>query len=729
MTVVFNNSHAAHSPIGYADCPQVTVTRQIVLNGKNKYLINGHNAQQKAVENLFQSVQLNVNNPHFLIMQGQITRVLNMKPEEILAMIEESAGTRMFEDRKLKAISTMEKKEKKVDDIAALISDTIEPKLNSLRSERSDFLEFKRTEADLEKLQRLLTAFDYKKAAVSLETKTEEFTELQQQLSSLATTCKQSNLDLEKVNDNIFNVTKMKQKETKVSHKIKELEDNCRESGANMVKLKAEIDFKKETLNGEQEEKILKSRNRENEEKKRAKLVETISRVEKQYLALEEAQNKLQQELTKDEDLLRSLETGLSGSDDSSEVGFAKLLKIARDRSSKATVAIKQGEMRSKVLKAEIASMETQMNKVSKESESSLKAMAEIKSQIAAMEMELLTLSSDGTPEGLLQQRGNLQAKLAVMQEELNALAGAVARVDFRYNMADASFDHSKVKGMVASLVHLEEGNLNCATALEVAAGGKLFNVVVEDERTATELLDKGKLARRVTIIPLNKIKGKNVPLEKITTADRMTSSGAKIGLSLVGYELSVAAAMEYVFGSTFICDTKEAAAMVAFDRRLGCRAVTLQGDVYEPSGTLSGGSAPSGGNILEQLTRYRKASEAIEELQKELAALDATIKSLETAQRHYAGKERELKGLQARLASLTRQFELDAAGQLMEKYKQACNELTRVGQDLEAAKKTLAESQLDVKTYEKENHELSNDREGKLADLAVLVLTTPWCR
>lgn len=55
-----------------------------MIGGRNKYLINGHNAQLSRVQNLFHSVQLNVNNPHFLIMQGRITKVLNMKPPEIL---------------------------------------------------------------------------------------------------------------------------------------------------------------------------------------------------------------------------------------------------------------------------------------------------------------------------------------------------------------------------------------------------------------------------------------------------------------------------------------------------------------------------------------------------------------------------------------------------------------------------------------------------------------------
>lgn len=56
---------------------------QVVVGGRNKYLINGCNANNSRVQDLFRSVQLNVNNPHFLIMQGRITKVLNMKPAEV----------------------------------------------------------------------------------------------------------------------------------------------------------------------------------------------------------------------------------------------------------------------------------------------------------------------------------------------------------------------------------------------------------------------------------------------------------------------------------------------------------------------------------------------------------------------------------------------------------------------------------------------------------------------
>lgn len=92
VTIVFDNADKANSPVGFEACDEITVTRQVVVGGRNKYLINGVTAQTNRVQNLFHSVQLNVNNPHFLIMQGRITKVLNMKPPETLGMIEEAAG-------------------------------------------------------------------------------------------------------------------------------------------------------------------------------------------------------------------------------------------------------------------------------------------------------------------------------------------------------------------------------------------------------------------------------------------------------------------------------------------------------------------------------------------------------------------------------------------------------------------------------------------------------------
>ena len=113
------------------------------------------------MQNLFQSVQLNINNPNFVIMQGKITKVLNMKAPEILSMIEEAAGTSMFEDKKDKATKTMAKKEKKMEEIQSLLREEIEPKLNRLREEKKAFLEYQKAQSEFERLSRLVVAHEW----------------------------------------------------------------------------------------------------------------------------------------------------------------------------------------------------------------------------------------------------------------------------------------------------------------------------------------------------------------------------------------------------------------------------------------------------------------------------------------------------------------------------------------------------------------------------------------
>ena len=169
VTLVFNNDDPAQAPIGYESCPTVTVTRQVWLGGKSKYWINGKQAAAMQVQNLFQSVQLNVNNPHFLIMQGRITKVLGMRPAEILGLLEEAAGTRLYETKKRLSVQTIAKKQQKLDELNAILNERITPTLERLRGEKQAYLQWSKNQADLERLERFVVAADYYRALQSLK--------------------------------------------------------------------------------------------------------------------------------------------------------------------------------------------------------------------------------------------------------------------------------------------------------------------------------------------------------------------------------------------------------------------------------------------------------------------------------------------------------------------------------------------------------------------------------
>ena len=169
VSITFDNGDKENSPVGYDHLDEITVTRQLVIGGRNKYLINGKTADQNRVQNLFHSVQLNVNNPHFLIMQGRITKVLNMKPAEILGLLEEAAGTKMYETKKQAAVRTMEKKQLKVDEINKVLSEDIMPALEKLRKEKVQYMEWQNASAKMERLQRYCVAYKYVEAKEVLE--------------------------------------------------------------------------------------------------------------------------------------------------------------------------------------------------------------------------------------------------------------------------------------------------------------------------------------------------------------------------------------------------------------------------------------------------------------------------------------------------------------------------------------------------------------------------------
>jgi structural maintenance of chromosome 2 len=116
-------------------------------------------------------------------------------------------------------------------------------------------------------------------------------------------------------------------------------------------------------------------------------------------------------------------------------------------------------------------------------------------------------------------------------QEKVDVLNGQLAGLDFKFADPEAKFDRRRVKGVVAKLMRVSDPAT--ATALEVVAGGKLFQVVVDTEVTGKALLAKGKLAKRVTIVPLNKIDGRGATDKQLSAAKDVSGGDAKLALSL----------------------------------------------------------------------------------------------------------------------------------------------------------------------------------------------------
>ena len=129
--------------------------------------------------------------------------------------------------------------------------------------------------------------------------------------------------------------------------------------------------------------------------------------------------------------------------------------------------------------------------------------------------------------------------------------------------------------------------------------------------------------------------------------------------LTLVGYPDEVAEAIAFVFSDTLICDDAASAQAVTFAREVGVRSVTLDGDVYDPSGTMSGGAAPSGSGILVRAQELRAAEERVAEAQRTLGAREreeaagrASRDAWRARTREVEIKEHELRLLEGQVGS-----------------------------------------------------------------------------
>ena len=718
VTIVFDNRDKKKSPIGFEEYGQISVTRQIVLGGTSKYLINGHRAQQQTVQNLFQSVQLNINNPNFLIMQGRITKVLNMKAVEILAMIEEAAGTRMFEDRKDKAFKTMAKKELKVQEITELLREEIEPKLEKLRTEKRAFLDFQQTQSDLERLTRLVVAHDYLKNKEKLKQSASDLEAKKQRASGLEDSAKRLKSEIVHLEEDMEKVKAARERELRKGGKFQALEEAVKSHSHEAVRLATVFDLKRTSMTEEKErskgyQKSVKDLQAQVKEK--SKLYEQL---QLQYDSAKSDLDKQTTEVETKEELLQTLQTGVA-SKEGQESGYQGQLQDAKNRVSATATEQEQARLKITHLEKRIKEDEPRAKKAKEQNSGLLKDLETLKTQAKKLEADLTKLGFEpGREEAMYQQEVSLQQDIRTLREQADAMKRKVANIDFNYSDPSPGFDRSRVKGLVAQLFTLDKGKTRAGTALEICAGGRLYNVVVDSAQTGTQLLQNGKLKKRVTIIPLNKINVFRASAEKIAAAQKLAPGKVDLALSLVGYDDQVSAAMEYVFGSTLVCEDAETAKKVTFDPAVRLKSVTLEGDVYDPSGTLSGGSSPSSSGVLVTLQKLNEITKELDAREAELDALQATMaqEKKKTDSSRKAKQDLDLKSHEIKLTE--EQISGNSSSSIIQAVEEMKVNIKQLKEDMAGARVRQAEASQDIKRIEKDIKDFDHNKDDKLAEL-----------
>eukprot|EP00923_Selenidium_pygospionis_P003934 GHVN01006262.1.p1 GENE.GHVN01006262.1~~GHVN01006262.1.p1 ORF type:complete len:1196 (+),score=302.88 GHVN01006262.1:281-3868(+) len=677
VTLVFNNTDKDSSPPMVRHLDRVTITRQIIIGGRDRHLLNSHNAKQSEILNLFHSVQLNVNNPHFLIMQGRITKVINMKPKELLSMIEEASGTRMYESKKIDSLKRIEKKQLQLNEIDRIVNEEIRPTLDRLASERNAYVKWTHNNEEIDKLSRYTSAFKYFCLIRKIEKNKAEIDKLASEHDTLAARSSEWQREVEELSLEIAE----KQKKLDKGHQrpVIQFKDQLKDIDSEIGTINTNLEDAQKTLNGELSTK--------------KKLEDKIASIEKEIEKLNSSSAKQQSDLDKHrtavssceneveglKDELKTLQTGnVTKSSHGSQQSLRGMLIEAQTK-----VTEMKGEVEMK--KMQLAQKKKDLKKLQAQSQGQSKEGCSLRQEVEAAERQVEEIAKQIENTGFNPiALSAIRTELKEVESEMNGANEVSDRLKSKF-ASHLSVHHEfpereEVFGPAFELMKIKENQSHYSVALEVAGGGKLFYVLVKDDGVAKAVFDRYKTSKRVTCIPLNRIKGTSLARDRVLKAKDLVGcppnkTDVCAPLDIVDLTSgSFLSAFQYIFGPQLLCKTGDMAQKVSHDPTVKAAAITQSGDSYNPSGGVTGGSTAGLNNLLlnfaEYLTQYAKVIELKEKRDALSLKLTEASECQSAASKLCVERETEeikLKGLKARYEAQMQQS-VEGKVQLLEK-------------------------------------------------------------
>ena len=605
---------------------EVTVSRRIFRSGESEYLINNTKCRLKDVTNLFVDTGIGKEG-YSLIGQGKIEAILSGKPEERRALLEEAAGIVKFKNRKEEA----EKKLNNTDDNLVRINDilsTYEERLEPLRIEREKALEFNELSKGLKAKEVSLIVHTIKVMEEDLKAFNEELNEKVEAINAKRQEIASDKEKLKELENRIENIEKKTLEEKEQYYGLK---DVISEDGKSIELFYERIKNCEEKIkrNNYEIEDISVKINKLNENKKLleeeliAKLDEQKAKAE-EIIKLETLNKSGFKELRKIEDELKALREG--------ELEYLKTNSDIRNEINILSKDIALRDEKEETLNSSISSLENNIV-INKATYKGLLNDIEMKkNNIREIEYKI----SDSRKNLSL-----LHGSLTKKENEVRELNRVLTKLDANKNMLENLEKHYEgynrpVKSLMESIhknniVNPQDTKVlgeifkvekTYETAIEIALGAAISNVITKNEQIAKILIGylKKNNIGRATFLPLNIIKGRKLNLDK-----RVLESKGYIGIAsdIISYSAEYDNIMNYVLGRTIICSDMDSALNIAKAGNYSYKIVTLEGEVVNPGGALTGGSIK--GKNANVLGRKRE----IEELGKEIEAKKVTYSSL----------------------------------------------------------------------------------------------------
>lgn len=597
---------------------EVKITRILNKKGQSKYLINDQVRTRQQILDLMGAAKVDPDG-HNIVLQGDIIRFMDMKPEERRIILEDVAGISVFEEKKDRALGDLGKVQEKLNEADIILTER-EKTLSDLKTDRDQALKYKEVEQDLERT---------KATRVHLQLKDKEGKK-----SELESTLKDHENQIQKTQQEIDELKKDiedKQQETKnAEQELDEKGDKSQKAISKDIETLKTETIKMQTRKDVCTNELTKISNRLKElDKNAADLSKTLGQLTKRKEQLEKENLELAEKETKINSQIESYKKkhGLGDSADiNARISELDTLIESKQKQTKDAQESKQTQLREKdKLEFEISKLEEKLKELEGQQEEDKKRAQTLRDKKEAhkqLDRQLSAILNESSVFSA--QLGDSKSKLAGIEEELAKTRARSIGIR-ELSAGDAAIQKiksAKMPGVYGTVSELGEVSSKYAMALEIAAGARLKSVVVTTDEVAAKCIAMLKQTKSgvVTFLPLNKLREKLITEE----AKRLAKSQGVHGMAidLVKYESKFDIVFKYVFGSTLVVEDLAAARKIGVGRE---RMVTVEGDLVEQSGAMVGGYRTRAAAGFQQ----KEVALSLDRLEQEYAKLQEKINLL----------------------------------------------------------------------------------------------------
>ena len=625
-SLVFNNEDGA-LPIEYTE---VTVTRKIYRSGETGYYINKVPCRLKDVQALFMDTGIGKDG-YSIIGQGKIDEILSNKSEDRRHIFEEAAGIVKYRVRKQETEKKLERTKLnllRINDILTEIEANIEP-LKAQSEKAKKYLSLRDELKDIEIGLFLYNIEKYKKELDELVADNEIM---------------QENLNLEEGKIEKIKILKeeLKTQIDEITEKIEEMSNIGFESKKQIEQLNSEISITNARIENNTENSSRFSKEIEDSTIRIEELEKDIKLKKEKKENLKKEKEKFDAELKQKEAELKKITDKLS----LKELEIEKKKKIVEENTDKKyeyqteistqKANLENLEKREKQIKQELDINISELDRARMNKEDISKTFYEIESNRNKLVAELEKISAE---------KEKRNAQIANFDKNINTLATELRIKDSRLKflietekekegyiksvkslLKDCETIKELGKGMYGVLANIISVPKQYETAIEMCLGSSLQNIVTETEQDAKKLIEhlrKNNLGR-ASFLPISSIKGKKI--------DKIKGKEGVIGVAadLVQFDKKYEQIIYNLLGRTIIIDNMDNAIKIAKQNNYTFRIVTLEGDLINPSGSITGGSVAK--KTVNILGRGRE----IEDLEKELKKVKEKLGKLEKEKEEY---------------------------------------------------------------------------------------------